>query len=418
MNCRAHTYIHSISYSFKLQFHVDPEDRRYPNNYRNRQTPSASTSTETLLNPESRLPAADAQTQADESTHSTAASSSSVAASLRLPDHPSTPVPGPSRRLQRERPFSVAPDPMWNSSREIRPQESLAATHAPPPPYVLPPTYAEVVPPRQIESVVQVVHSAGPSPVEIIDIEPSTLQSSILDVRDVSISSDNIRRVPVTEEEANNAPSYSFGPSWTFASTMQAQSPTPSEDLAADDTDSDDENPYIGSEVTTSADDAEHDDPSHPLDLSTFLLAEEAENSTTSDDEMGDVVVGSSGDENPDADSQLSEKARGKKRMRDEDYPSDDKDDSETLEMLLGEGSSGGSSSSSSSTSSDRDGQPDRKRMKTDAETEGRINTDQSVVDERLSMIARLGFIRKSSWSRAKQMKDIKKLYRRALLLA
>ncbi|KAI0281407.1 hypothetical protein BGY98DRAFT_958820 [Russula aff. rugulosa BPL654] len=271
---------------------------------------------------------------------------------------------------------------MWNSSREIRPQESLAATHAPPPPYVLPPTYAEVIPPRQIESVVQVVHSARPSPVEIIDIEPSTLQSSTLDVRDVSISSDNIPR-------ANNAPSI-----------HSPQSSTPSEDLAADDTDSDDENPYIGSEVTTGADGAEHDGPSHPLDLSTFLWAEEAENSTTSDDEMGDVVVGSSSDENPDADSQLSEKARGKKRMRDEDYPSDDKDDSETLEMLLEEGSSGGSSSSS--TSSDRDGQPDRKRMKTDAETE-----EASILT-----------CRNSSWSRAKQLKDIKKLYRRALLLA
>ena len=221
-------------------------------------------------------------------------------------------MPGHSRRLQRERPFSIAPDPMWNSSREIRPYESFAAAHAPPPPYVPPPTYAEmVVPPGpgQIESLVQVLRSpARPSAaeVEVIDIEPSTLQSSTLEVRDDSVSSDRIPRVLVTEEEANNDPSYSFGPSWTFA----------------------------------------RDGPSH---LSTFLLAEEADDSTTPEAEMVDVVVG--GDGNPNDESQLSEKARGKKRARDDD-PSDDRDDTETLEILFG------------GSSSDRDGQPDCKRVK------------------------------------------------------
>jgi hypothetical protein len=428
-NCCAH--IHSISHSFKLQFYVNPEDRWHPN-YRNPRTPSASTSTDALLNAEPRLPA-DAHTQADEPIHSTTASSSSVATSPGLPDRPSTPVatehadsrpttprqqlgdgfsvvPGPSRRLQRERPFSVAPDPMWNSSREIQPHDTLA-THAPPPPYVLPPTYAEVVPPGQIGAVEEVIRSES-FPVEIIEIEPSTLQSPTLAVREVSISSNAITPVPVTEEGAHNNPSWSFGPSWTSMSSTQAQNLTASEDAAEEaDPDDEDPNPYIGSQVTTSTDDA-HSEPSHPLDPSAVLWAEEAGNSTTSENETGDV---GSGDENPNVESQLSEKARGKKRMREEDYSLDEKDDSETLEVLLGGGCSGGSS-----ISSDRDGQPDRKRMKTDTARDTaldtRISTDRLEVDAPFSMVACRGLFETltdtESCRQVKKLKEIEKLYR------
>ena len=358
-NCCAHK--HSISYSFKLQFYAHPEDRWYPN-YRNpRTTTSTSTSTETLLNAESRLPVSDARTQIDESTHSNAASSS-VAVSPRLPDRPSTPaatehadsrpttprqllgdgfsvVPGPSRRLQRERPFSVAPDPMWNSSREIRPYERLA-THAPPPPYVLPPTYAETDPPGQIEPVEEVV-IPEPYPVETIEIEPSTLQPPTLGVRNVSVSSTVIPRVPVDEEEVHDKPSYTFGPSWNFSS-----------------------------------------------------IAPQVEISTTSENETGDVDVG----------SELSEKARGKKRMREEDYSLDEKDDSEVLEHL-GEGCSGGNT---------RNGQPDRKRVKT--ETDTRISTDPLEVDTTVLIVARHGIFETltdvQSWFQVKKLKEIEKLHR------
>jgi hypothetical protein len=292
---------------------------------------------------------------------------------------------------------------MWNSSREIQPYQSLA-THAPPPPYVLPPTYAEVVPPGQIEAVEEVIRSES-FPVEIIEIEPSTLQSPTLDVREVSISSTLIPPVSVTEEEAHNTPSYSFGPSWTFMSSTQAQNLTASED-AADEIDSDDEDPnsYIGSQVTTSTDDA-HGEPSHPLDLSAVLWAEEAENSATSENETGNV---SSGDGNPNVESQLSEKARGKKRMREEDYSSDEKEDSETLEVLLGEGCGGGSS-----ISSDRDGQPDRKRMKTDTawDTDTRISTDRLEVDAPCMGLFET-LTDAESCRQIKKLKEIEKLYR------
>jgi hypothetical protein len=447
-NCCAH--INSISYSFKLQFYVHPEDRWHPN-YRNPGTPSASTSNETISNANSRLPAADAHTQADEPTHSTAASPSSVAASPGLPDRPSTPaatehadsrpttpsqqlgdgfsvVPGPSRRLQRERPFSVAPDPMWNSSREIRPYETLA-TPAPPPPYVLPPTYAEVVPPGQIEArtVEEVVRLETFPTVETIEIEPSTLQSSTLEVREVSVTSNTIPRVPVTEEEANSVASYRFGPSWNFLSSTRpsrakmgividptvAHVPnlTASEDEAGEvgsGSDDEDPNPYSGSQVTTSANDAHGD---HPHSLDPAILWEfEAENSTASGNETGDV---GSGDESPNAQSQLSEKARGKKRMREEDYSSDEKDDLETMEVLIG-GCSG--SGSSGRTSSDRDGQPDRKRMKTDKDTDTRISTDPLEVDDSVLIVARAGIFAKlsdeESCHQVKKLKQIERLYR------
>ena len=362
-NCCAH--VHSISYSFKLQFYVHPEDRWHPD-YRNPRTPSASTRTETLSNANSRLPAADPHTHADEPTHPSAASSSSVATSPGLTDRPSTPaatehadsrpttprqqlgdgfsvVPGPSRRLQRERPFSVAPDPMWNSSREIQPDERLA-TQAPPPPYVLPPNYAEV---GEIEAVEEVVHPEH-LPVETIEIDPSTL-----------------------EEVHNNHPSHSFGPSWAFLSTnTQAENPAASE----------------------------HD---------------AAENPTSYENETGDV--GGAGEENLNVEPQLSEKARGKKRMREED----ETDDSEALEEdLLGRGCSSGSG-----TSSDRDGQPDRKRMKMGTDTtDTRVNTDRLEVDESVLIVARMGLFETltdvESCRQVKKLKEIEKLYRSGRLLA
>ncbi|KAI0276565.1 hypothetical protein BGY98DRAFT_985034 [Russula aff. rugulosa BPL654] len=156
---------------------------------------------------------------------------------------------------------------MWNSSREIQPDERLA-TQAPPPPYVLPPNYAEV---GEIEAVEEVVHPEH-FPVETIEIDPSTL-----------------------EEVHNNHPSHSFGPSWAFLSTnTQAQNPAASEHEAA-------------------------------------------ENPTSYENETGDVS--GAGDENPNVEPQLSEKARGKKRMREED----ETDDSEALEQDLGGGCSSGS---------------------------------------------------------------------------
>jgi hypothetical protein len=206
---------------------------------------------------------------------------------------------------------------MWNSSREIRPYE-LLATHAPPPPYVLPPTYAEVIPPGQIEAVEEVVRSEPFPAVETVEIEPSTLQSPALDLREVSDSPTIVPQVPVTEEEAHG---------------------------------------------------------------------------------------------NPNVESQLSEKARGKKRMREEDYSSDEKDDSETTEDLLGRCGS----SSRTTGSGDRDGQPDRKRMKTDTDTDTRISTELEV-DGEVLIVARRGIFEtltdEESCRQVKKLKEIEKLYR------
>lgn len=431
IHCCAH--IHSISYSFKLQYYIDPEDRWHPD-YRNRRATSANTGTETRLNAESRLPAADAHTQAEEPTHSTSSSSSSVTASPELPDRSSTPaatehadsrpttpsqqlgdgfsvVPGPSRRLQRERPFSVPADPMWNSSRDIQPGESLG-THPPPPPYVLPPTYAEVVPSGQNEAV------------EVIEIQPSTPQSPTLIVQEVSLPSNNIPHLPVTEQEARNTPSYQYGPDWAFNSprARKPRNPTTSGNGANEEIHSHVEgpDPHIGgSQVTTNTDSAPGD-PSHSLDPVAPMPAEPAETSTTSENETGDV--GSSSEENPNVGSQLSERARGKKRMREEDYSSDERDAAETLGELLGAGSSGGCDpSSSSSSGSDREGQPDRKRMKTDKDTDTRFSTDPLEVDEPALMMARMGFFETltdaESFLQVRKLKELEKLYRCGRLL-
>lgn len=382
--------------SFKLQFYVHPEDRVYPT-YRNPQTPTPVGSTATASNTESPLLAADEHIPCDEPTQSTDPSSSSVVTTPELPDRPSTPaatepadsrpttpnqqlgdgfsvVPGPSRRLQRERPFSVAPDPMWNSSREINPFERLAAP-APPPPYVPPPTYDEAVP---ID----------------IEIEPETLQVPTLTVQHASVSSNVIPPAPAEEEEvaaSSNAAtdtSTSAGTSGTddsvnnvppssVATSLPSAAATGHLGNIADDTNNNPSSSLIPStgpvgNLPASEVEADHDDP-----------------------DLGPSP-------------QLSEKARGKKRMREEDYTSDE--DNEALESLLGEGSSSGSGHHLNS--SGRDEGPDRKRMKMDT----RISTDQLVVDRDVLMVARMGLVKeltpKERRRQAERLKDIEKLVR------
>lgn len=227
-------------------------------------------------------------------------------------------VPGPSRRLQRERPFSVTPDPMWNSSREILTYGGLATCP--------PPTYTEMVVPSSER-------------VETVVIKPSTLQSPILDVREVSV----IPRVPMTEGEE---------------------------------------------EVVT-----QHNNPPYLLGPSTTRLAQN-QNLTASDDD-------DETDDSSNVESQLGETARGKKRTREEEYSPDDKDESEALERPFGEdcsSGSGGCNSNGTGTSSDRDGQPDRKRMKT------RMGLVKTLTDA-------------ESWRPVKKLKKIAKLYRSSRFL-
>ena len=233
-------------------------------------------------------------------------------------------VPGPSRRLQRERPFSVAPDPMWNSSREILPYGGLATRSRPPRP-----TYTEVVVPPS-------------GRIETVEIEPSTLRSPSLDVREVYV----IPRVPGVTEEV-----------------------------------------------------AQHNDPPYSLSPSTTRQAHN-QNTTASEDHDHDLI-----DDNPNVKSRLGETARGKKRTREEDYSPDEKDESETLEYPLGEDCSSGSggrnpnsAGTGTGTSSDRDGQPDRKRMKT------RMGLVETLTDA-------------ESWRPVKKLKNIVKLYRGGRLL-
>ncbi len=406
-----------MSYSFKLQFYVNPEDRWYPD-YRNPRAPTATTSTGIVLNDaESRPLGADAHISSDETTHSTDASSASTAASPGLPDRPSTPsspaatehadsrhatprqqmgdgfsvVPGHSRRLQRERPFSVAPDPMWNSSQEIRPYEPLA-TGPPPPPYVCPPTYAEVALAERIETIEEVVPTSQEH-IETIEIHPASLQPSTLNVQDVSVSSSVIPRAAVAAEEAevevslsSNAPngtSHALGPSWTFYGDSSS---TPVDD------------PYASGDEADSGDDEN--------ELPTVSEAVE--------------FLRDSEDTNPPAESELSEKARGKKRMRDEDYDEDQTPD-------LGEGCSSGSGggcgpSTSSCRDRDNDGEPDRKRMKTDKDRDTRINTDRlEGVDPGVLIVARAGLVEvptnEECFRHAKKLKEIEKLYRTDRLL-
>ena len=98
-------------------------------------------------------------------------------------------VPGPSRRLQRERPFSVEPDPMWNSIREINPYMRLAAP-APPPPYLPPPAYADEdrVPHVGPQTSSQAVQRLSPAPLPLV-CPPSASEEEEEEEVDASLSS-------------------------------------------------------------------------------------------------------------------------------------------------------------------------------------------------------------------------------------
>jgi hypothetical protein len=111
---------------------------------------------------------------------------------------------------------------------------------------------------------------------------------------------------------------------------------------------------------------------------------------------------------------QLSEKARGKKRMREdsEEERTSDEEDEALLENLLGEGGSG-SGHHNPNTSGRDDGRPDRKRVKTDT----RISTDRlEDVDADVLMVARMGLVEElTDLERRRQiekLKAIQKLYR------
>jgi len=228
---------------------------------------------------------------------------------------------------------------MWNSSREINPYDRLAAP-APPPPYVSPPTYAEVV------------------PAERIDMETETVRAPTLLVRHASVSSSVLSPALVEEEEVATS-----SPSSDAAASTSTGTGTTDGNLTA-------------SEVEA---EATHDDP-----------------------DLGPSP-------------QLSEKARGKKRMREdseEEHTSDEEDEA-LLENLLGEGSSSSGSGHIPNTNGPDDGRPDRKRMRTDT----RISTDRLLdVDADVVMVARMGLVDELTYverrRQAEKLKAIQKLYR------
>jgi hypothetical protein len=229
---------------------------------------------------------------------------------------------------------------MWNSSREINPFERLAAP-APPPPYVSPPTYAEIEPAEHIEMETETV-----------------LRSPTLTVRHVSLSSSALPPA-VVEEEEEVATSLSSN----AVATTSSITTTSAE----------------GGNLTASEDDATQDDP-----------------------DLGPSP-------------QLSEKARGKKRMREEEEEEEneltsDEEDELVLEDLFGEGSGSGQNPN---TSGRDDGEPDRKRTKTDIA----ISTDRlEGIDADVLMVARMGLAEEmTDLERRRQLeklKAIQKLYR------
>ena len=383
--------------SFKLQFYVHPEDRVYPT-YRNPQTPTPVGRTATVSNAETRMLVADGHIPSDEPTQSTDPSSS-VMTTPELPDRPSTPaatepadsrpttpnqelgdgfsvVPGPSRRLQRERPFSVAPDPMWNSSREINPFERLAAP-APPPPYVSPPTYDEAIP-------------------IVVEIEPETLQAPTLTVQHASVSSNVIPPAPAEEEEVEASSNAAADTSTNASTSGTDDSPNnvPPSSVATSLPSA------TASHLANDADDASNNPSSSFSSLipSTGPVGNHPASEVEADHDGPDQGPS----------PQLSEKARGKKRMREEDYTSDE--ENEALERLLGEGCSSGSGHNLDS--SGREEGPDRKRMKMDT----RVSTDQLVVDRDVVMVARMGLVKELTFKerrrQAEKLKDIEKLVR------
>jgi hypothetical protein len=121
-------------------------------------------------------------------------------------------------------------------------------------------------------------------------------------------------------------------------------------------------------------------------------------------------------DTNPPAKSELSEKARGKKRMRNEVY---DEDEDQTPDLGEGCGSGSGSGcgpSTSSCRERDCDGEPDRKRMKTDKKDRAtKINTDRlEGMDPGVLIVAHVGFVEvptnEERFRHAKKLKETEKL--------
>ncbi|KAH8994065.1 hypothetical protein EDB92DRAFT_1815337 [Lactarius akahatsu] len=154
--------------NYKLQFHIDPEERKRPT-YRGPQPTSALQST-AIATSTGSSPQKDAfplsqGSPADSSSRGCTDSPIGTSSATSAPDPPArqlTPTFGPpasnspnppkvttggcgapttKRGLRRERAHDETPDPMWNSSREIDLSEPVPAP-VPPPPYVLPPAYA------------------------------------------------------------------------------------------------------------------------------------------------------------------------------------------------------------------------------------------------------------------------------------
>ncbi|KAH9054260.1 hypothetical protein EDB87DRAFT_113690 [Lactarius vividus] len=156
--------------NYKLQFHIDPEDRKRPT-YRGPQPTSApqSTATATSTGPSPQKDAFPLSegSPADSSSRGCTDSPIGTSSATSAPGAPacqlapafgppasnssSPPIPAkvaaagcgaPTTRrgLQRERAHDETPDPMWNSSREVGLSERVPApAPVPPPPYVQPP---------------------------------------------------------------------------------------------------------------------------------------------------------------------------------------------------------------------------------------------------------------------------------------
>ncbi|KAH9176515.1 hypothetical protein EDB89DRAFT_1938455 [Lactarius sanguifluus] len=154
--------------NYKLQFHIDPEDRKRPT-YRGPQPTSAPQST-AIATGTGSSPQKDAfplseGSPPDSSSQGCTDSPIGISSAPDAPTRQLTPTFGPpasdspspptppkvatggcgapttKRGLRRERAHDETPDPMWNSSRKIDLSEPVPAP-VPPPPYVPPPAYA------------------------------------------------------------------------------------------------------------------------------------------------------------------------------------------------------------------------------------------------------------------------------------
>ncbi|KAI9442302.1 hypothetical protein H4582DRAFT_1927642 [Lactarius indigo] len=180
--------------NYKLQFHIDPEDRKRPT-YRGPQPTSALQSTAITTTSTTSSPQKDAVplskgSPADSSSRDRTDSPSGTSSVTSAPDAPTrqlTPVFKPpasnsssqptlpkvaagdcgaptttKRGLRRERAHDETPDPIWNSSREIDLSEPVPAP-VPPPPYVPPPAYTNGAAARRSETKEEDTPDARPS---------------------------------------------------------------------------------------------------------------------------------------------------------------------------------------------------------------------------------------------------------------